>query len=123
MKKRTSNIVVGILAGIGLLLAIPLAVNIYRSSNDPYKDLARENGISNYYEVNGELRDKVELTPAFQRVQAEVNAAVEKELDDKRIFGMGRFYQGGQIKKRILRERYGIDWRPESEMNPWKCID
>ncbi|MEO5916355.1 MAG: hypothetical protein ABIS50_19115 [Luteolibacter sp.] len=125
MKKRTSTIIVVILGGIGLCVAIPLGVNVYRDSTDPLKQEAREHGITNYYEKDGLLRDRIELDPAFRRIEAEVDAAANMELEARGLnkMGMGRFSIHEQFKKKILKEGYGIEWRSVVEMNPFVAID
>jgi len=125
VKKRTSTFSVAILGGIGLCVAIPVGVNVYRDATDPLKRMAREHGITNFYEKDGLLRDRIELDPKFRRVEAEIDAAADKELEARGLnrIGMGRFYFHEQFKKKVLKERYGIEWRTLSEMNPEVCID
>ncbi len=125
MKKRTSTFYCIILGLIGLCVAIPLGVNIYRDATDPLRKLAREHGITNYYEKDGFLRDKTELDAKFRSIEAEVDAAANTELEARGLggMGMGRLYTHEQFKKRILKVRYGVEWRSLSEMNPWVCID
>ncbi len=100
-----------------------LAVIVYRNSQDPFKRMARLQGVNNYYVNGGELKDRVELTPEYKRVEVEVDREVQKEVDDSGITGLGTCHLYWKIKKRILRERYGIDWRSPSEMNPWTIYD
>ena len=125
MKKRTSRFSVAILGVIGLCVAIPLGMIVYGDATDPIKKMAREHGITHYYEKGGYLRDRIELDARFRRVEAEVDASSDKELKARGLsgMGMGRFFVRGQFKKEVLKERYGIEWRTLSEMNPWVCID
>ncbi|MES2439155.1 MAG: hypothetical protein V4584_08805 [Verrucomicrobiota bacterium] len=100
-------------------------MNVYRDATDPLKKMAREHGITNYYEKNGFLRDRIELDAIFHRVETEVDAAADKELEARGLsrMGMGRVYAREQFKKEVLKKRYGIEWRTLSEMNPWFCFD
>ncbi len=65
----------------------------------------------------------IELSPSYKRVAAEVDRQVQKEVDASGFKGLGICHLYWEIKKRILNDRYGIDWRSEFEMNPWIFYD
>lgn len=67
-------------------------------------------------------RDPIESTPEWRKI----NAEVEKELDE--IFkdhprGMGFCHLYWHEKARLLKEKYGIDWRSPARMNPRVMFD
>lgn len=66
------------------------------------------------------IEDKEELKKFFQNVELEV----EKLLMDKGIKkGLGYIHIFENYKKRILKEKYGIEWKTTQEMNPDILID
>lgn len=85
--------------------------------------LAKEYRIENYYVKEGLFRDRVELSTRFKEVEQEVARLATEELKLSGIKGRGAAYHHGQIKKRILKERHGIEWRPIEEMNPFVIFD
>ncbi len=67
-------------------------------------------------------RDPIELTPEWKKI----NKEVEKELDE--LFkdhhrGMGFCHLYWHEKRRILKEKYGIDWHSPAQMNPRVIFD
>ena len=85
--------------------------------------LGRAIGITHYYlDENGFFADKVELTPDYRAVVDEVEIAARNEAGKVPVrLGKNSVYEG--IKKKILKEQHGIDWRGKGEMNPHMCID
>ena len=85
------------------------------------EELARQQGITGYYYSNGWFRDKVELQPGFKEAAQEAGRLAAEET--KGIEGLGAFFAHQQAMKRILKKKYGIDWRTVQEMNPGEGID
>lgn len=64
-------------------------------------------------------KDPIEKTAAFRKVSKEVDTEVDKILEAQGILGMmGSCHIAWAEKKRILKEKHGIDWRSPGEMNP-----
>jgi hypothetical protein len=85
--------------------------------------LARDHGITDYFiGDSGFFRDKIELTPLYGMVIHDVELLAEKEMENSPP-GMGRIHAYEEIKKRLLKEKYGVVWRTTQEMNPHICID
>ena len=61
--------------------------------------------------------DPVEQTPQYKAVEEEVHRKVEQELKD--IIGtMGACFLMWKLKKEILKNDYGIEWKSPGELNP-----
>jgi hypothetical protein len=75
-------------------------------------------------EKGGLRHDPVEDDPrhaeAFARIDAEVDAALK---DHPQRGGEGFCHVVWETKKRLLKERYGIDWRAPDELNPQVIFD
>lgn len=67
-------------------------------------------------------RDPIEFMPEFRENLALAENDANIELDDRRR-GMGFCHLFWRTKKRILREKYGIDWLSPSDMNPMVKFD
>ena len=66
------------------------------------------------------IEDKVELREIFKSVDIET----EKALKDKGIKkGLGYIHIFESYKKKLLKEKYGIEWKTTQEMNPDVMID
>lgn len=62
-------------------------------------------------------KDPIESTPEWKKI----NGEVEKELDEifkgyPRCTGFCHMYW--HEKRKLLKEKYGIDWRSPAQMNP-----
>ena len=67
------------------------------------------------------LHDPIEQAPAFQAVIGSVRAEAEALVDP--ALRVGRYAAVDRETQRILRERYGIEWKTTDEMNPgWDFI-
>ena len=65
--------------------------------------------------------DPIEDTEEFQSIIEDVNREAESLVEQNIRYG--RYYFVEQEKKRILREKYNIDWKTSDEMNPdWDFI-
>ena len=78
----------------------------------------------NSYRKNGEYYDKVEKTKEYRACVEEVEKQAEiearknmRELTGKE-WGIGYCHMFWIAKKKILKEKYNIDWRSPAEMNP-----
>ena len=65
--------------------------------------------------------DPVEKTIKYKKIRKEL----EKELSElmKDCTGIGSCHIYWATKKRILREKYGIDWKSPAELNPFTLFD
>lgn len=61
--------------------------------------------------------DPIEDCPEFQKIAPIVARELEKELGSQKKM-MGICHRAWAIKKRILKEQYGIDWRSAEDLNP-----
>ncbi len=67
-------------------------------------------------ERGGHYYDAVEDTAEYKAIKDEVERLVESEIGDGGHLGFCHRYWA--VKKRILRERFGIAWRSPAELNP-----
>jgi hypothetical protein len=106
--------------GVGLLL-----VFLYRGPLDwntpvpkpPPPERAARRGVGNlWYDL---IEDDPRLMPAFEMADLEARA----EYMRKHKPGKGESIIIDRTKKRILKEKFGIDWRTVSDLNPNLIID
>ena len=72
--------------------------------------------------MTSERHDPIEDDPRFQNVLARADREAEEALaKEPRELGFCRIFWA--TKKRILRERFGIDWKSPAEMNPHIIYD
>jgi len=100
----------------------------WREDPDSLEAYARGYGIVNYGIQGSKFYDLVEDTPAYKACVKEVDALVQEEMDRKKKrrgtdFAMGDCHFVERLKKQILKDKYGIDWRGFTEMNPGTCYD
>jgi hypothetical protein len=62
-------------------------------------------------------RDPIEDALKFKEILAQADEAAEEELEDE-PHGLGFCHVFWATKKRILKTKYGIDWKSPAEMNP-----
>lgn len=60
--------------------------------------------------------DPIEDCTEFKSIAETVDKLVKEEMGDNRL--MGSCHMAWAIKKRILKERYGIEWHSVSDLNP-----
>ena len=60
-----------------------------------------------------ERRDPIEFELKYKDVFSQIDEEVRQEIG-----GPGYHRQFWSTKKRILKEKYGIDWKSPAEMNP-----
>lgn len=69
-------------------------------------------------------RDPIEDDPTFREIIESVNQQVERELDEIGIKDQwGSCFTYWDIKKRILLNQYGIEWKSPRELNPRVVFD
>lgn len=66
------------------------------------------------------LEDKEEYKEIFEKVEKEVREKFKKENIKKQL---GYIHIFDNYKKKILKEKYNIDWKTTQEMNPEVLID
>jgi hypothetical protein len=74
------------------------------------------------YEPFTDKHDPIEDDPAMKPIFA----AVDREVNDATRDGPrggGYVHVGWGMKKRLLKEKHGIDWRTPAEMNPGVFFD
>lgn len=65
--------------------------------------------------------DPIEDTEEFKAIIEDVNMEAESLVEENIRYG--RYFLVEQEKKRILKEKYNIDWKTTDEMNPeWDFI-
>ena len=65
--------------------------------------------------------DPVEDTERYLKIEDEVNNLVQERMGGFR--GIGSCHLFWSIKKEILKEKYGIEWKCPSELNPHVMFD
>lgn len=74
--------------------------------------------------MTGIKNDPIENTPQFLKVVEEVNAEVTTALKEQGLEKkLGYIHQFWALKKKILKEKYDIDWKSPREMNPQVIFD
>ena len=68
------------------------------------------------------IDDPVEQTPEYQKIADELEALIDEELKDVPR-GLGFCHIYWSVKKRILKEKYNIDWRSPAERYPFIRFD
>lgn len=63
------------------------------------------------------LYDPVEDTVEYKNIQDELESELFKLMQTVEV-KMGRSYKYWSLKKRILKQKYNIDWKSPPEMNP-----
>lgn len=71
--------------------------------------------------------DPTEDDPKYQSIfaciDAEVEAMLEEEGLGKKKIGMGYCHVFWSAKARVLKEKYGVEWKSPKEMNPGVLFD
>lgn len=67
------------------------------------------------------LRDSIEETQEYKKIEQELEKELSKLMENIPRFGSCHYYWAN--KKRILKEKYGIDWKSPAELNPHICFD
>ena len=65
--------------------------------------------------------DPVESTPEYLAIEAELNEKIIKKIGKGGYLGYCHLYWS--IKKTILLEDYGIEWKSPAELNPHILFD
>ncbi|NMC04755.1 MAG: hypothetical protein GYA24_06065 [Candidatus Lokiarchaeota archaeon] len=68
-------------------------------------------------------RDKIETDPRYERIISEANQEAEKAVVIVKKGEMGYCHAFWAAKKRVLKEKYGIDWKSPAELNPHVMFD
>ena len=63
------------------------------------------------------LYDPVEDTVEYKNIRDELESELFKLMQNVDV-KMGRNYKYWSLKKRILKQKYNIDWKSPPEMNP-----
>jgi hypothetical protein len=76
-------------------------------------------------EASSDLQhDPIENDPRYKAIIEQVDQEIEASLKKDNKYGeMGSCYMFWAQKKKILKERYNIDWKSPSEMNPQVLFD
>lgn len=71
--------------------------------------------------------DPIENDPqfksVFENIDSEVEALLAKDGLTMRIVGMGWCHMFWPAKQRLLKEKYGIEWKTPGDMNPEVYFD
>ena len=65
--------------------------------------------------------DPVEKTLKYKKIRKELEKELSELMKDRTGIGSCHIYWA--YKKRLLREKYGIDWRSPAELNPGTLFD
>ena len=93
----------------------------YQRSVEKYLATLRRKTMSRQRKRSGLVYDEVEDTTEYIMVKEEVDRLVEEEIGSHRCLGYCFMYWSA--KKRILKEKYGIDWKTPCELNPDVLFD
>ena len=74
--------------------------------------------------TDGEQHDPIEDDPKFRPILVRANLEAEQELAARGITPrLGYCHAFWHTKKRILKDKYGINWRTPAELNPDWAFD
>ncbi len=78
-----------------------------------------------YVGKSGLVQDSLWETAEYKAVEAAVDAAVERQLEEQGLpgVGFGICHEAWRIKKSLLKSQYGIDWLSPAELNPFVLFD
>ena len=66
--------------------------------------------------------DPIEQSPEYKMIEEELERLIDEELkDEPRLMGFCHTYWC--VKRRILKERFNIDWKSPAELNPGVMFD
>ena len=74
-----------------------------------------------YFKTGFDRRDPVEYTDEYLSVEPEMERLVRAVAGEGGYLGFVHEYDS--VKKRVLKERYGIDWKTTRERYPGLLID
>ena len=66
-------------------------------------------------------KDPIEETDEYKTRAQELEEELSELMKNHSRFGSCHFYWAN--KKRILKEKYGIEWKSPAELNPHVCFD
>jgi DNA repair exonuclease SbcCD ATPase subunit len=98
----------------------------YEKRLEEHREL--KEGVDFYWDEEGFSCDIKERDPKFKKIMEEVNKEAEERASDWPKDSSGNYQMGhchavwGE-KKRILKEKYNIDWYSPAELNPFVIID
>lgn len=73
---------------------------------------------------SGLKRDPIEADPRYRKIFAGIELEVDQAVaGDPRRGSMGFVHLRWEVKKRILKQNYGIEWRSPAELNPHVMFD
>lgn len=61
-----------------------------------------------------ERRDPIENDPKYKEILSSVDQEIEQQLGDSRPMGYCHVFWS--MKKQILKDRFGIDWKSPAEL-------
>ncbi len=67
------------------------------------------------------ITDPVEYTEEYKKIEKELEQLIEERLGSGGYLGFCHGYW--MVKKRILKEKYNIDWKSPAELNPGVLFD
>ena len=77
--------------------------------------------IEEYLETGLDRADPVEYTDRFLAIEPELEKLIREETGEGGYLGYCHYYWS--VKKRILKERYGIDWKSTADRFPGVMFD
>ena len=109
--------IIGIVLITITILAIIILIKKKRKEKAKRKYIAVET-TSFKKEKRQKLKDPIEETNYFKKILPNVEKELEEQLKniDRRRLGWCHIYW--KAKKELLKNKYGIDWKSPSEMNP-----
>ena len=70
------------------------------------------------------IYDPIEESAEYKDIKDIVNLEVEKQLESQGVVkGRGYIHKFWELKKKILKEEYNIEWKTPAEMNPQMQFD
>lgn len=95
----------------------------YSELEDMAKKLKINKRFLTYSDKDGLRFSLVEKSKEYLDIKEQLDIEIKKELGDRLGYGLGYCHLYWETKKRILKEKYNIDWLSPAELNPMVIFD
>lgn len=95
----------------------------YSELEDMAKKLKIKKRFLTYSAEDGLRFSLVDKCKDYLDIKEQLDIEIKKEIGDKLDYGLGYCHLYWETKKRILKEKYNIEWLSPAELNPMVCFD
>lgn len=99
--------------------------DIIEDDDKAFAEFAKLKEGSDYVDIGGENVDAKESNPKYKGIIKAAEKEAEKELKKRGVSAnqLGYCHYIWAEMKRILKEKYGVEWRTPAELNPGTIYD